>query len=42
MFVCWVVSIATLDRDNYEIRMILEGLLKEKLAAEEEKKACQK
>ena len=42
MFVCGVVSIATLDRDNYEIRMILEGLLKEKLAAEEEKKSCQK
>lgn len=46
MFVCGVVSIVTLDRDNYEIRMILEELLKEKRAVEEEKKQrenrCQK
>ena len=42
MFVCGVIAIMTLDRDNGEIRMILEGLLKEKRAAEEEKKACQK
>jgi hypothetical protein len=42
MFVCGVVSIVTLDRDNYEIRMILEELLKEKRAVEEEKNRCQK
>lgn len=42
MFVCGVVAIVTLDRDNDEMRMILEGLFKEKRAAEEEKKACQK
>ena len=37
MFVCGIVAIVTLDRDNYEMRMILEGLLKEKRAMEEEK-----
>jgi hypothetical protein len=42
MFVCGVVAIVTLDRDNYEIRMILEELLKEKRAVEEEKNRCQK
>ena len=42
MFVCGVVAIVTLDKDNDELRIILEGLLKEKRAMEEEKKACQK
>lgn len=42
MFVCGVVAILTLDKDNDEMRMILDGLLKEKRAEEEEKKACQK
>ena len=42
MFVCVVVAILTLDRDNDELRIILEGLLKEKQAAEEEKNRCQK
>lgn len=42
MFICGVVAIVTLDRDNEEMRMILEGLLKEKRAMEEEKKVCQK
>lgn len=42
MCVCGVIAVLTLDRDNAEMRMILEGLLKEKQAAEEEKKACQK
>lgn len=42
MFICGVVAILTLDRDNDEMRIILDGLLKEKQAAEEEKKACQK
>lgn len=41
-FVCVVVAIVTLDRDNDEMRVILEGLLKEKRAAEEEKNRCQK
>lgn len=42
MFICGVVAILTLDRDNDEMRIILDGILKEKRAAEEEKKACQK
>ena len=42
MFVCGVIAILTLDKDNDEMRIILDGLLKEKRAAEEEKKACQK
>lgn len=37
MLVCGIVAIVTLDKDNDEMRMILEGLLKEKRAAEEEK-----
>lgn len=46
MFICGVVAIVTLDRDNEEMRIILEGLLKEKRAMEEEKNReknrCQK
>lgn len=43
MFICGVVAIVILDRDNDEIRMILDGLLKEKRAMEEEEKnRCQK
>lgn len=42
MCVCGVVAIVTLEKDNDETRMILEGLLKEKQAAEEEKNRCQK
>jgi Na+-translocating ferredoxin:NAD+ oxidoreductase RnfG subunit len=42
MFVCGVVAIVTLDRDNEEMKMILKELLKEKRATEDEKKACQK
>ena len=37
MFICGVVAIMTLDRDNDEMRMILDGILKEKRDAEEEK-----
>lgn len=37
MFICGVVAIVTLDRDNEEMRMILEGLLREKQPEEEEK-----
>lgn len=42
MCVCGVVSVMTLDRDNAEMRTILEGILKEKRAMEEEKNRCQK
>lgn len=42
MAVCGVVAVISLDRDNAEMRMILEGLLKEKRAMEEEKNRCQK
>lgn len=37
MFICGVVAIVTFDRDNEEMRMILEGLLREKQPEEEEK-----
>lgn len=42
MCVCGVVAVLTLDRDNAEMRMILDGILKEKRAMEEEKNRCQK
>ena len=42
MFVCGVIAIMTLERDNDEMRVTLEELLKEKRAAKEEKNACQK
>lgn len=42
MCVCGVVSVMSLDKDNAEMRMILEGLLKEKRTMEEEKNRCQK
>lgn len=42
MCLCGVVAVMTLDRDNAEMRMILDGILKEKRAMEEEKKRCQK
>ena len=42
MFICGVVAVITLDKDNDEMRMIIEGLLKEKRAMEEEKNRCQK
>lgn len=36
--VCCALAIISLDRDNEEMRIIIEGLLEEKRAAEEEKK----
>lgn len=36
--ICCIVLMVTMDRDNEEMRMIIEGILKEKDAIEEEKK----
>ena len=42
MCVCGAVLVMSLDRDNAEMRTILDGILKEKRAMEEEKNRCQK